>query len=65
MKEKKRRGATNLTDRSPHQEQYETQLPHSKSNRLKKQRKLIEMNPGFIFYFDERGICCYRKKRVK
>jgi len=33
--------------------------PNRKS---KRKQKLIQMNPGFTFYFDERGVCCYRKK---
>jgi len=43
----------------------ETSYPHTKPNRLKKQeRKLIQMNSGFTFYFDERGVCCYKKKKA-
>jgi len=40
----------------------ETGYPQAKPNRRKKQEKLIQMNPRFTFYFDERGVCCYRKK---
>jgi len=68
MKEKKRRGSTNLSDRSPLTKSRK-QFSLRKPNRIRKksQEKLnpdeIQMNPHFTFYFDENGVCCYRLKR--
>ena len=65
MREKKRSGSTNLSDRRPLTRNREKPgYPQAKPNRLKKQeQKTITMHPGFTFYFDSRGVCCYRKKR--
>lgn len=63
MKEKKRRGSTNLSDRNPLTDSGK-RFSFKHPNRIKKksQQKLIQMNQGFTFYFDKRGVCCYRKK---
>jgi len=37
-------------------------LRHRNRIKSKREQKLIQMNPGFEFYFDERDVCCYRKK---
>jgi len=64
MKEKKRRGSTNISDRDPLTEQRK-QFSFRKPNRIKKksQQKLIQMNQGYTFYFDKKGVCCYRLKK--
>jgi len=62
MKEKKRRGSTNILDRDPLTESRK-QFSLRKPNRIRSKRKQeVTMNPHFTFYFDERGVCCYRKK---
>lgn len=59
MREKQRQGSTRLEDRhSPNSHVKQRHL-----NRLKKKKQEIVMNSGFTFYFDSRGVCCYRKKR--
>jgi len=64
MKEKKRRGSTNLSDRNPLTKS-SAQFSLRKPNRIRKknQQKLIQMNPRFTFYFDENDVCCYRLKK--
>jgi len=68
MKEKKRAGSTNLADREPLTKS-SAQFSFRKANRIRKknQQKLnpdeIQMNPRFTYYFDERGVCCYRLKK--
>jgi len=66
MKEKKRRGSTNLSDRDPLTESRK-QFSYQHPNRIRSKRKQeVQMNPGFTFYFDSRGVCCYRlKEEVK
>lgn len=62
MKEKKRRGSTNILDRDPLTEQRK-QFSLRKPNRIRSKRKPgLFTNPRYLFYIDERGVCRYRKK---
>jgi len=64
MKERKRRGSTNLSNRDPLTNPDQRKgFKHPNRIRSKRKQKLIQMNPGFTFYFDERGVCCYRLKK--
>ena len=62
MKKTKESGAETGEDQSSLIENRE-KFNYRKRNRMQKKNQEITMNPGFTFYFDERGVCCYRKKR--
>jgi len=62
MREKKRVGSTNLTVRSSLTDPDQRKGFKHLNRKSKRKQKLIQMNPGFEFYFDERGVCCYRKR---
>jgi len=68
MKEKKRAGSTDLSDRTPLTKSGQRKgyrHPNRNLSKSKQKKQLIEMNPHFTFYFDERGVCCYRKKAAR
>jgi len=63
LKEKKRRGSTNLSDRDPLTKS-SAQFSFKHPNRIRSKRKPgLFTNPGYLFYIDERGVCRYREKR--
>lgn len=64
MKQKMREVLPSKEEHNPAKPDQRKGHRYSKPNRKKKQEKLIAMHPGFTFYFDSRGVCCYRKKRV-
>lgn len=43
----------------------ETGYPQVKSNRRKKQQKLIQQNPRYTFFIGADGVCYYEKKKAK
>lgn len=62
MKKMRKSGVATCEDQDSLTENRE-RFSLKKRNRMQKKKQEITMNPGFTFYFDERGVCCYRKKR--
>lgn len=68
MKEKKRAGRTNLSDRNPLTDsgkRFSLKHPNRNLSKSKQKKQLIEQNKSYTFYFDSRGVCCYRKKAAR
>jgi len=61
MRKRKKSGVATCEDQDSLTENHE-KSSFKKRNRMKKKKLEVAMNPGFTFYFDERGVCCYRKK---
>ncbi len=63
MKEKKRAGSTDLTVRSSLTDPGKRKGFRHPNRICSKRKPLIEMNQAYTFYFDKKGVCCYRLKK--